>query len=230
MARLALVPSPFTRAAAWRPVAERLAGAVAVDYGDLPADDPYGAVAARVADAMGEGAWIAVLHSGAGGFAPALAEAGAAGLIFVDAVRPHPGRSLRDVEPDFVAWLAARASDGRLESWSRWFDEDPLPRLLPDPAMREAFVADLPRPPLTFLDAPPPVTDSWEHLPAAYLQLSGRYAGQADWAEARGWPVERLDLHHLAMASHPSEIAQALARLVVASVDDPTPLASNLAF
>lgn len=217
MARLALVPSPFTGAAAWRPVAERVAGAVAVDYGDLPSDDPYGAVAARVADAMGEGAWIAVLHSGAGGFAPALAEAGAAGLIFVDAVRPHPGRSLRDVEPDFVAWLAAHASEGRLAPWNRWFDEDPLPRLLPDLAMRQAFVADLPRPPLAFLDAAPSATDAWERLPAAYLQLSGGYARQADWAESRGWFVKRLPLHHLAMATHPSEVAPAIAALALAT-------------
>lgn len=216
MTRFALVPSPFTGAAAWAPVAARLPGAVAVDYGDLPEITPYDAVADRVAAAMGQRPWVAVLHSGAGGFAPALAEAGAAGLIFADAVRPHPGRSLRDVEPEFVAWLAARGSDGRLAPWNRWFDEDPLPRLLPDETQREAFVADLPRPPLAFLDAVPPITDAWERTPAAYLQFSPTYARQAEWAESRGWPVRRLDLHHLAPTTNPVEVASEIAALALA--------------
>jgi hypothetical protein len=211
--RLALVPSPFTGAAAWRPIAERLPHAVAVDYGGVSGPGWYDGVAHRVAAAIGEGPWIAVLHSGAGGFAPALAEAGAAGFILVDAVRPHPGRSLREVEPTFVDYLEARASDGRLPPWNAWFDEDPLPRFLPDAAARAAFVADLPRTPLAFLDAVPPPSDAWERLPAAYLQLSRRYAAQADWAEARGWPVTRVDLHHLAMFSHPDEVSVALAAL-----------------
>ena len=213
MARLALVPSPFTGAAAWRPTAEHLPGAVAVDYGGVRAPDWYDGVAARVAEAMRERPWIAVLHSGAGPFAPSLAEAGARGLIFVDAVRPHPGRSLRQVDPDIVAHLEARASDGRLAPWNLWFDQDPLPRFLPDPVVRAAFVADLPRPSLAFLDAVAPVSDGWERLPSAYLQLSGRYAAQAEWACSRGWPVARADLHHLAMASHPAEVAACLGAL-----------------
>jgi len=212
--KFALVPSPFTGAAAWAPVVAALPDAVAVDYGGVSGPDWYDGAARRVAATMGEGPWIAVLHSGAGGFAPALAEAGAAGLIFADAVRPHPGRSLREVDAAFVDYLAARATDGRLPPWNRWFDEDPLPRFLPDPAIRAAFVADLPRTPLAFLEAVPPASDAWESLPAAYLQLSRRYAPHADWAEARGWPVRRLDLHHLAMATHPAEVATALQALV----------------
>ncbi len=214
MTRFALVPSPFTGAAAWAPVAALLPDAVAVDYGGVSGPDWYDGAALRIAAAMGEGPWIAVLHSGAGGFAPALAEAEAAGLIFVDAVRPHPGRSLREVEPGFVDYLAARATDGHLPPWNRWFEEDPLPRLLPDPALREAVIADLPRTPLGFLDAVPRASDAWETLPAAYLQLSRRYAPQADWAQARGWPVRRLDLHHLGMVTHPGEVAAALQVLV----------------
>ena len=214
MPRFALVPSPFTGAVAWAPVAAELRSALAVDYGDLPEDSPYDAVAARVADAMGPGSWVAILHSGAGAFGPSLAEAGAAGLIFVDAVRPHPGRSLREVDPQFVAWLAARASDGRLAPWNRWFDEDPLPRWLPDPVRRAAFIAELPRPPVAFLDAVAPVTDTWERSPSAYLQLSAHYARQADWAEARGWPVRRAELHHLSATTDPVIVARELAALL----------------
>jgi len=170
-------------------------------------------VAGRVAAAMGEEAWIGVLHSGAGGFAPALVDAGAAGLIFVDAVRPHPGRSLRDVEPRFVDYLSARATDGLLQPWNRWFETDLLAEAVPDAAMRETLVADLPRTPAAFLDAVPPASEGWRDAPCAYLQLSARYAPQAEWAESLGWPVTRLRLNHLAMVSHPEETAQALAAL-----------------
>ena len=211
--RLALVPSPFTGAAAWAPTAAALPDAIAVDYGGVSGPAWFDGAARRIAAAVGEGPWIAVLHSGAGGFAPALAEAGAAGLIFVDAVRPHPGRSLREVEPGFVEHLAARATDGLLPTWNRWFEKDLLAEILPDAAAREALIADLPRTPAAFLDAVPPASEAWERLPAAYLQLSRRYGTQADWAESRGWPVRRLDLHHLAMATHPGEVAHALAVL-----------------
>jgi hypothetical protein len=128
-------------------------------------------------------------------------------------VRPHPGRSLREVDAAFVDYLAARAADGRLPPWNEWFEKDLLAQVLPDPAARDAFVADLPRTPLAFLEAAAPVSDTWEALPAAYLQLSRRYAMQADWAESRGWPVARRGLHHLAMATHPYEIAGLIAGL-----------------
>lgn len=213
MPRLALVPSPFTGAAAWRPLARRLPEAVAVDYGGVQPPDWYEGVARRTAAVMGEGPWIAVLHSGAGAFAPSLAEAGASGLIFVDAVRPHPGRSLRQVDPEVVAHLEVRAFDGCLAPWNLWFDRDPLQRFLPDPAQRAAFVADLPRPPVGFLHAVAPASGDWERAPAAYLRLSRRYTDQADWAEARGWPVRRADLHHLAMISHPGSVAAQLQAL-----------------
>jgi hypothetical protein len=214
--RLALVASPFTGAAAWRPLAAVLPGAVAVDDVEVRGPDWYEGVARRVSAAMGTAPWIAVLHSGAGGFAPALAEAGAAGFVLVDAVRPHPGRSLHEVDADLVVHLERRAERGRLPPWNAWFETDPLPRLLPDAHLRAAFVADLPRTPVAFLHARPPASDRWERLPAAYLQLSSRYARQADWAESRGWPVRRAGLHHLAIASHADSVAQMIAELAQA--------------
>jgi hypothetical protein len=124
------------------------------------------------------------------------------------------------VDADFVAWLATRATDDSLPPWNLWFDEDPLPRFLPAAAARAAFVADLPRTPVAFLDAAPSPSDAWERLPACYLQLSRRYAAQADWAEARGWPVRRVALHHLAMASDPAEVAAHLASLARKAASD----------
>lgn len=215
MLRFGLTPGPFTGAAVWTPTAAVLPDAVAVEYGGVSEPDWYNGAARRIADVMGAGRWICALHSGAGAFAPSLAEASAslAGFIFVDAVRPHPGRSLREVDARVVAWLSERAVDGRLPAWDRWFEKDLLARALPDRGLREGLIADLPRTPAAFLDAVAPRSDRWEGLPCAYLQLSGAYAHQANWAESRGWPVVRLDLDHLAIASHGGATAEALMTL-----------------
>jgi pimeloyl-ACP methyl ester carboxylesterase len=196
-------------------MARALPGAIAVDYGEVTGPDWYADAAARIAAPVDSEPWIAVLHSGAGGFAPALAAASdrLAGLIFVDAVLPYPGRSWRETAPALAERVAALATEGLLPRWNRWFDPDPTPRLLPDAAIRDAFVADLPRVPCAFLDAICPDQRRWEQLPAAYLQLSAGYQAEADEAARRGWPVRRAALHHLAMVSDPDKVAALLTDL-----------------
>jgi pimeloyl-ACP methyl ester carboxylesterase len=193
-------------------MARALPGAIAVDYGEVTGPDWYADAAARIAAPVDSEPWIAVLHSGAGGFAPALAAASdrLAGLIFVDAVLPYPGRSWRETAPALAERVAALATEGLLPRWNRWFDPDPTPRLLPDAAIRDAFVADLPRVPCAFLDAICPDQRRWEQLPVAYLQLSAGYQAEADEAARRGWPVRRAALHHLAMVSDPDKVAALL--------------------
>jgi hypothetical protein len=217
MPRLVLVASPFVGAQSWRAAAAELADAVVADYRPLEGPHWYETVAARVAAQAGEGPWIAALHSGAGGFAPALADAAPAlaGFVFVDAVLPYPGRTCLENAP---AWLAntmrrLNGPDGRLAPWNRWFPQDPLPRLIPDAAARAAFEADLPATPFAFLEALSKPSSAWARLPAAYLQLSQGYADTADAAAARGWPVRRARLHHLAAVSHPAETADLIGGL-----------------
>ena len=100
-----------------------------------------------------------------------------------------------------------------LAPWNSWFDADPTERMIPDPAARAAFIAAQPRVPFAFLEAPCVGSSAWALLPSAYLQLSRVYAEDADAAEARGWPVCRLHIHHLAMASDPAAVASWLAEL-----------------
>jgi len=216
MTRLVLVPSPFVGAGSWRATAEALPDAIAVDYGGVSGPAWYEGVAGRVAAQAQGGPWIAVLHSGAGGFAPALADASEelAGFIFVDAVRPYPGRSnIETARPELVKHLRSLTADGRLAPWNQWFDEDPLPRLIRDAEARSAFIRDLPRVPFAFLEAVSAPSDAWERLPAAYLQLTRRYEAQAAWATVRGWPVRCVRAHHLAMASDPRPMAAWLLEL-----------------
>ena len=219
-------------AVCWQGVADEMPDALAVDYGGVRAPDWYEGVAARVSAQLDSRPWIAALHSGAGGFAPALAQASCtiAGFVFVDAGLPYPGRSIVEEAPaGFVARLRERTTDGRLAPWSRWFDEDPLARLIPNADVRAALKAAEPRAPFAYLKAVSPASDAWERLPAAYLQLSANYEAAAARAEARGWPVRRIRLHHLAMASHPAEVAAPLAELaqLVANTQNLLPTASR---
>ena len=216
MPRLALIPSPFVGAVSWRATAAALPDAIACDYGGVSAPDWYEGVANRIIAQCDARPWIAVLHSGAGGFAPAVAAATAhlAGLVFVDAVLPYPGKSYAETaRVDFIAQLRRGTRDGYLAPWNKWFGADPLPALIPDIAAREAFERSLPRVPVAFLEAVSPDTTEWEKLPAAYVQLSKAYDSEAAEAEQRGWTARRAKLHHLAMASEPEKVAALLSGL-----------------
>jgi hypothetical protein len=129
----------------------------------------------------------------------------------VDAVLPYPGKSYVETAPaDFTALLRRGVRDGYLAPWNRWFGTDPLPRLIPDIAAREAFARELPRVPFAFLEVVSPDKSEWEKLPAAYVQLSTAYDMEARNAERRGWSLRRATLHHLAMANEPKKVAKLL--------------------
>jgi hypothetical protein len=213
---LVLIHSPFVGPACWRAVAARLPGAMAVDYGGVSGPDWYEGAAARIAAMAGDGRWTAVLHSGAGAFAPALAAGSPtpAGLVFVDAVLPTPGAGWLDTAPPALAQrLAGLVTDGRLSPWNSWFAADPAERLIADASLRAAFVAELPGVPWAFLEARAPSADAWARLPAAYVQLSDAYGAEAGAAGARGWPVRAAPLNHLAMLTDPDKVAALLAGL-----------------
>lgn len=215
--RLVLVVSPFTGAGAWSPVAAALPDAVAADHGGVKGPDWYEGVAHRLALQADGRPWIGVLHSGAGGFAPSLARASRdlAGLVFADAILPHPGRSVLENAPAaFAQRLRDRTTDGRLAPWNEWFDQDPTLRMVLDPRARTAFVRDLPRTPFAFLEAVAPEAAGWERLPCGYLQLSRSYEATRARAEAMGWPAASARLHHLAMLSEPQQVAALLTALV----------------
>ena len=193
-----------------------LDGAIVMALSGLEGADLYEAAARRIVAEADDRPWIAVLHSSAGPFAPSLAAAAAnlAGLVFVDAVLPHPGRSAADVAPaDQMRALRAVAVEGRLPRWDRWFSRGTLEAWIPDAEARATLLADIPQVPLAFLETAAPDLGGWEDLPAAYIRLSDGFEAQATRSEARGWPVRRLELGHLGMVSAPREVAAVLAGL-----------------
>jgi hypothetical protein len=205
----------------WRPVAEELrsggAEAAAADYGQLGVAPTYQDGGRQIAALASGPGWTLVVHSGAGGHAPSILVAmdRPAGVIFADAILPHPGRSWMETAPPALARrLRGLAVDGVLPPWNTWWDDDPLPAMLPDPALRAAVTAELPRVPLDWLETPAPVVEGWAPPLMSYLRLSPAYEPEAAEAAIRHWPVRRLGLTHLAMLTHPDKVAQELVSLV----------------
>ena len=134
--------------------------------------------------------------------------------MFVDSVLPRAGRNWLDSAPSgLIERLSAEAPDDRLPPWNLWFDRDPSQALIPDAIQRQKFVEALPRVPRAYLSAPEPGIQDWPAAPPAYLRLSAAYDAEAREARSLGWPVEQLDLGHLALVSEPQIVARALMRL-----------------
>jgi hypothetical protein len=220
MARLILLHSPFVGPASWGGVAGELARrGHAVEtpawarLEPIPTDF-YRTLAQDMAGRIdgGDGAPVLVTHSGGGALMPALEAALATpptGLILIDAILPHPRRSWMDSAPPQLALQLRNGVDmGMLPAWDQWWPPGALERLVPDATARLALTSECEGLPLDFLEeAAPPMTLA---APTAYLQLSGAYDDEGQYAVRQGWPVVRLPLHHLAMLTHAEAVAGAI--------------------
>ena len=219
MARLILLHSPFVGPASWGGVAAELARrGHEVATPAWPRLEPirvsfYRALAQDMAAQIGgDAAPLLVAHSGAGALIPALEAAMAtppAGVILIDAILPHPGKAWLETAPPQLALQLRNGVDmGMLPSWDQWWPPGALERLVPDATAREVLVSELEDLPLDFLEEPAPGMTLT--APAAYLQLSGAYDDEGQYAVRQGWPVVRLPLHHLAMLTHAEAVAGAI--------------------
>jgi len=215
-----LVHSPFLGPASLRPLADALAAhghpAVLLDLRPSVVSAPvHQVLVGSFADAMSEeeltGPVVLIGHSGAGPLLPAFADAledTVTGLVFVDAGLPTPGRSWRDTVPaELYPRLKAASREGQLPRWNRWFSPDPL-ELVDDEELRAEIADEAPEVPVAFLKEPRPDVE-WSG-PAGYVALSSAYEADVDAATGLGWPVRRLDSHHLAPATDPDPVAVAV--------------------
>jgi len=216
-----LVHSPFLGPASLRPLADALAAlghpAVLLDLRPSVVAPPVhqvllGAFADAMSEELLDGPVALIGHSGAGPLLPAFADAleeAVTGLVYVDAALPTPGRSWRDTVPaELYSHLRSMSREGQLPRWQRWFSPNPLEELVADEDLRAEIADEAPEVPIAFLkEERPDVT--WDG-PAGYVLLSEAYTGDADAAEALGWPVRRLATHHLAPATDPAPVAQAI--------------------
>lgn len=215
--RFVLLHSPLLGPSSWRATAAALAGlGHTVETPAWPrlsavGGDFYPELVAGLRVDAGDPP-VLVAHSGAGALVPALMTTlttPALGVIFADAILPHPGLSWFDTAPvELRAQLRAGAVAGMLPSWDGWWPPGALERLVPDAATRTALIAELEPLPVGYFEAPAP--DERLEGRGAYLQLSGAYDDEARLAGRMGWPVVRLPLNHLAPVTQPQAVASAL--------------------
>jgi hypothetical protein len=130
--------------------------------------------------------------------------------VFVDAGVPPRSGEAALVPEAFLDHLREIAVEGRLPKWSEWFGTDAMSALLPDVALREAIVAELPRLPLSYFKQRVPMPAGWTDEPCSYILLSAAYRSDAEEARARGWPTAELSGNHLDIVTRPLEVADAL--------------------
>ncbi|HKR90040.1 MAG TPA: hypothetical protein VJS38_17875 [Phenylobacterium sp.] len=221
-ARLILLHSPLLGSYSLRATASELAAlGLAAEAPAWPklssvGEGYYPALARAMAATIdGGGPVVLVPHSGAGALVPAVAahlRAPVAGVIFLDSVLPHPGRSWLDTAPpETREALRAGAQMGQLPPWDDWWPPGALEKLVPETSVRQALVEELePLPLAYFEEAAPPAELA---APAAYLQLSNGYADEMRAAGRMGWPNISLPLNHLGPLSHPKAVAMAVRSL-----------------
>jgi hypothetical protein len=157
---------------------------------------------------------VVVAHSNAGRFAGWVAPEGAL-VIYVDAALPPPSGDAPMAPEGLLEHLAGRASDdGLLPPWTRWWPEEALAPLLPDPAVLATVRAAETGVPLSYVRSRLPAPPGWAERASAYLAFGGTYAEEVARARSLAWPVEVLDgamhLHHLV---DPEAVADAVVAL-----------------
>jgi pimeloyl-ACP methyl ester carboxylesterase len=218
-----LVHSPLVGPTSWLPVAQELErrGRVAVVpslLGVAEAPEPqwrHVPNAVRRATSHLHQRISLVGHSGGGLLLPAIADAAdheVAALIFVDSFLPPPAGRLPLGPPAFMDQLRAMATHGVLPPWSHWFGADAMRELVPDERLRADLEAEMPSLALSYFEATVPMPDDWPSRPCGYLLLSADpYGESAAEARAYGWPlIDIPDVQHLAIASNPSPVTEAL--------------------
>lgn len=212
--KLVLLHSPLVGPATWGAVAPLLQARghdVAVpDLTPIMAEEgPYYPALAEAAAAITDPV-VLVAHSGAGALVPAIAALEAVkAVVFVDALLPHPGESWFGGVPEQLgARLKGLAKNGKLPPWHAWWPKGAMERLLPDRETGATFLSEQHELPLAYFEEAAP--DIPLTTPSGYLRLSEAYDADCDAAESAEWPALRLNLHHLAMLTHPQPVADAI--------------------
>lgn len=219
-AQLVLLHSPLVGPQTWSALALPLRArgyAVSVpDYsGALRGGAaPYYEKIVRIASAsVASGSPIVLIaHSGAGVLVPAIAaNCNARAAIFVDAQLPHPGKSWFDTAPNTLrAHLRNLARNGRVPPWHAWWPGGAIEKMLNDSSAFEHLVSDAHDVPLAFFEEPAPSAPLAKGLRCAYLQLNPGYESEAEEAGRLGWLAVSFPRHHLAMLTHPEDVAAEL--------------------
>ena len=203
MRRAVLLPSPLLPARAYAPLVDALGrrgwGVAVAEPPRAPAGPEPVAAAFREA-VKAHAADLVVAHSNAGRYA--VAAAGEAAVVHVDAALPPEHGDATLAPEGLLEHLAGMADgDGLLPPWTRWWPDDDIAEVVPDPEVLAGIRADEQRMPLAYFRSRLGAPEGWQDHPQAYLALGSTYAEETALARRLGWPTTVLDgalhLHHL---------------------------------
>ncbi|QZY29886.1 alpha/beta fold hydrolase [Nocardioides coralli] len=159
---------------------------------------------------------VLVAHSNAGLLAPLVAHAVAGcRTVFVDAALPaDEGRTALAPPPLRRALADIADADGLLPPWTRWWSQEELTEVLPEPWSGQVGPL-VPRVPLSYVEATVDLPAGWAGGRCAYLALGATtYAAEIERAGDLGWPVSVLPhAGHLHVVVAPHETATAVVDL-----------------
>jgi hypothetical protein len=144
--------------------------------------------------------------------------AGDVPVVYLDAALP-PEHGDAPLAPDGLLTHLSGLADGNglLPPWTRWWDDDDIAAVVPDPEVLAGLRADEQRMPLAYFRSRLGAPEGWVDHPQAYLALGDTYAEETAFARAHGWPTTVLDgalhLHHLV---DPDAVAAAVVDLAAA--------------
>ena len=220
--RFVLLHSPLTGPSTWAPVAAELARRgidvtrlVIPPLGEMAPPLYAGVGEALAAQFRGQGGQtVLAVHSGAGALAPSVVAAAGdqvKAVLYVDSILPHPGRNWFDTASTALGDdLKAKVVGGLIPAWDQWFPPGAAASLLLDSGLRDAVLSELVPTPLVWFEEAAPEVGLPSGVGSGFLRLSKAYEREAEEALLLGWPTLRCDLHHLAMVTHPVEVAETM--------------------
>ena len=219
-----VLPSPLTPALVHAPLAAALRrrgwGVVVPGQASAPVDALE--VLARFASAAGRVAPdVVIAHSNAGRFAAFVAPVGAA-VVYVDAALPPTAGEAALAPETLLDHLAGMADDdGLLPPWSRWWPDEDVVAVLPDPVALARLRTAEDRVPLSYLRSRLGAPAGWRERPSAYLAFGSTYEDEVATARSLGWPVEVLEgAGHLHQLVEPEAVADAVTALAARVRED----------
>jgi hypothetical protein len=207
---IVLVGSPLLGGAAWEPVAQLLDAVVVTPAGGSAAEG----LASLLAQLPMDRELVLVPHSNAGLYVGAVAaRRDVRAAVFVDAGLPSPDGPTPTAPAPVLGVLAGLADEaGLLPPWTKWWPEEDVAPLFPDPAARARIEAGQPRLPLSYFSDVVPAAGLPERC--AYLAFGDTYAAEAARADSAGWPGSRLEGRHLHLLVDPQAVAAEIRRLI----------------
>lgn len=203
MTTAVLLPSPLLPEVAYAPLADalgRCGWAASVARPPRAPAGPSPVLTAYASFVRERRPDVVVAHSNAGRYAVAVASG--APVVYVDAALPPEDGEAPLAPEGLLSRLASMVgSDGLLPPWTRWWPEEDLTAVLPDPDVLAGIRAVEARLPLAYFQARLGAPPGWTGSRQAYIAYGGTYAAELSVARRLGWPVAVLDgaghLHHL---------------------------------